>query len=402
MCQLFEETFLHILHSKPATSKELEEEFSSLLGMAKIRHLELGQNISEALQKIRCSGNGEWIDPSGNLLYVDDTGQGQVQDLFRRFYSGRIGIRLLVDTHLALRNDVLGETSITAKAPDVVLGQGPLSYSDYQRYVWKRMREKESESSGQKYYSVLHPRCNIFDMVVLAVEDAKIASSREVSEACGYRMTDEIEVEFEGDLDLILPMIPEHLYIITTEIVANAIRANAERHGPTLGMSGRPDRIPAVRVTLSRGPSHFYMKISDQGGGVAYENAEKIWKFSYSASHFRYSNQTDTVGPDAASLQSLHESRVSRQGLPLSRLYARYWGGDVTMISMENWGCDFLLRIPLVALPGEQLIIPDLQHDDPLSRGGCHREKCSYPFAFFDHSDITQGSGTSLFTAPLR
>ena len=33
-------------------------------------------------------------------------------------------------------------------------------------------------------------------MVVLAVEDAKIASSREVSEACGYRMTDEIEVPF--------------------------------------------------------------------------------------------------------------------------------------------------------------------------------------------------------------
>ena len=27
---------------------------------------------------------------------------------------------------------------------------------------------------------------------------------------------------------------------------------------------------------------------------------------------------------------------------------------------MENWGCDFLVRIPLVARPGEQLIIPGL------------------------------------------
>ena len=69
--------------------------------------------------------------------------------------------------------------------------------------------------------------------------------------------------------------------------------------------------------------------------------------------------------------------RLSRQGLPLSRLYARYWRGDVTMTSMENWGCDFLLRVPLEARPGERLIIPDEMHDDPLNRGRCHREKVS-------------------------
>ena len=29
-------------------------------------------------------------------------------------------------------------------------------------------------------------------------------------------MADEIQVEFEGDRDIVLPMIPEHLYLITT------------------------------------------------------------------------------------------------------------------------------------------------------------------------------------------
>ena len=29
-------------------------------------------------------------------------------------------------------------------------------------------------------------------------------------------MADEIQVEFEGDQDIVLPMIPEHLYLITT------------------------------------------------------------------------------------------------------------------------------------------------------------------------------------------
>ena len=74
MCELFEETFLYILHSKPAVTEELEAEFSAILQHAKSKHLEMGQNISEALVNIRCAGNGEWIDASGNLLYVDPVG----------------------------------------------------------------------------------------------------------------------------------------------------------------------------------------------------------------------------------------------------------------------------------------------------------------------------------------
>jgi len=45
MCELFEETFLYMLHAKGATNKEWEAEFSSLLVLAKSKHLEMGQNI---------------------------------------------------------------------------------------------------------------------------------------------------------------------------------------------------------------------------------------------------------------------------------------------------------------------------------------------------------------------
>jgi uncharacterized membrane protein len=43
-----------------------------------------------------------------------------------------------------------------------------------------------------------------------------------------------------------------------------------------------------VCVTISSSPQHFYMRIADQGGGLPFENADKIWKFSYSESHLRY------------------------------------------------------------------------------------------------------------------
>jgi signal transduction histidine kinase len=240
---------------------------------------------------------------------------------------------------------------------------------------------------------VLHARCRILPLVALAVDDAKAATARHILETCGNRVVEEMKVNFEGDLEIVLPMIPEHLYMITSEIIANALRVTAQRHTRTLGPHSTC--LPPVTVTFSRGPDQFYLKISDRGGGVPFDDIQKIWKFSYSGTSLP---PTRAVSTDSVSTKT----RVSQQGLSLSRLYARYWGGDITMASMENWGCDFLLRIPLVAHPGVQLILPDAMHDDPLSRGGCYKERCSYPYPYWkDQAAATATDGTSLFTAPL-
>jgi len=51
-------------------------------------------------------------------------------------------------------------------------------------------------------------------------------------------------VEYEGDRELELPMVPEHLYLVVTEIISNALRANAERFGSSLRSNST---IPPVR-----------------------------------------------------------------------------------------------------------------------------------------------------------
>ena len=37
--------------------------------------------------RLLSGSNGEWVDPTGNLLYVDETGS-QVQNVLSRFYTG--------------------------------------------------------------------------------------------------------------------------------------------------------------------------------------------------------------------------------------------------------------------------------------------------------------------------
>ena len=60
-------------------------------------------------------------------------------------------------------------------------------------------------------------------------------------------------------------------------------------------------------------------------------------------------------------------NRAGRQGLPLCRLYARFWGGDITLMSMENWGCSFLIRLPKKRTAGKMIKVNKGDHYQTLS-----------------------------------
>ena len=72
----------------------------------------------------------------------------------------------------------------------------------------------------------------------------------------------------------------------------------------------------------------------------------------------------------------------------------------MTVSSMENFGTDFLLRIPLKPRPGAQLFLPVEMHDDPLNRGSCKRVTCTYPFGMLAAPKTSPGPAP--FTIPLQ
>jgi len=371
----YEETFLQVLHAQDPVSAASEAEFCHLIRSLKEKDEKTGEVIYAALKNIRCLGTGEWVDPHGNLMYFDDPGKSKVQDVFQRFYTGRIGIRLLIDQHLMLREDVISSSSSSSLLP---VAHSQSRAEDLQRRIWRTLKKSmkqgrpgDRHNEQELFYGVLHPRCKAATVLKMAVEDAMIACRGDISDACGKHITEEIEVVYAGDLDISVPFVPEHLYIIACEIVANAIRVTAERHGPKLGWK---KTFPPIKIIISASTSHLYIKFSDQGGGVPHEDEAKVWKFSYSPRRSWWHHNA----------QDLTMSSAGRQGLPLSQLYARYWGGDITMMNVEGWGCDFLLRIPLRQEHGALLVLPAHHHDDPLQRGKCAKEYASYPFAFGD------------------
>ena len=84
------------------------------------------------------------------------------------------------------------------------------------------------------------------------------------------------------------------------------------------------------------------IKVSDEGGGIPRSEVQTAWSYYTSGTQSR-APRTST---DLCDLAGPRESLGI--GLPLARLHARYYGGDVVLKSMEGFGTDvyvFLNRL---------------------------------------------------------
>lgn len=75
--------------------------------------------------------------------------------------------------------------------------------------------------------------------------------------------------------------------------------------------------------------------MSDEGGGIPRSGLPKIFTYLYSTARNPLDEHSDLETTDVATLSTLAGYGY---GLPISRLYARYFGGDLQIISMEGYG----------------------------------------------------------------
>merc|ERR1712110_114272 len=120
-------------------------------------------------------------------------------------------------------------------------------------------------------------------------------------------------------LSLVYP--PPHLYHILFELFKNSMRATVETHS-------KAKELPEIEVLLAKGEHDVSIRISDQGGGIPRHITDHT--FHYLVSTAPRPSMTPTKAPLAG----------YGYGLPLSRLYARYFHGDLILNSYEGYGTD--------------------------------------------------------------
>lgn len=306
------------------TTPHREQDFARLLQRLYQKHsvvlIQMAKGAWEYKQQQQQNpaSRGAHDDPNHN--------ERLIQECLDRFYGSRAAIRILAGQYLASRQQYQ-------------TGSPPQS----------------------QYMGMIAPHTNPYTLLQTAIQDA--------TQLCMARyptLTAPPKVEIQGRLDLTFSYIPTHLHYILLELLKNAMRATVEHAlaeqerrnddsstppvQSSLAMAATttppPLDLPPIQVMIANATDNedVVIKISDQGGGLPRRQLPLIWSYLYttadpSVQRDLFSNTSNTTPPQGAVLAGLG------YGLPLSRTYARFFGGDVDLQSLQGYGTDAFVHL---------------------------------------------------------
>lgn len=266
--------------SRPENEEQLNN-FILLIADIKNRHSHVIEMMAQGIQELKITNKGKVIGDR-ITLFLD------------RFYSSRIGIRMLIGQLVALHRQDHGWVGIiSSKTNPYLAGKQAL---------------------------------------------------RQVEILCRAKYGICPKVEFDGQLDLEFTYIPSHLDYMLVELLKNSFRATVEFHHLL-----PEEKLPTIRFIIAGGAEDVTIKISDKGGGIPRSKLERCWTYLYS---------TAPPPPDVSGYHSdIPSAPLAGMGfgLPITRLYARYFGGDLTLMSMEGFGTDAYLHLNKLGYHAEKL-----------------------------------------------
>lgn len=98
-----------------------------------------------------------------------------------------------------------------------------------------------------------------------------------VAELCEFNYGTSPETIIDGHTDATFTYIPVHLEYILTELLKNAFRATVEY----ARKRDHQGELPPIQITISHGKEDIGIRIRDQGGGIAEDDLNKVFEYSY-------------------------------------------------------------------------------------------------------------------------
>lgn len=256
-----------------------------------------------------------------------------IQTFLDRFYMSRIGIRMLIGQHIAL--------NMSQQKPK----------SKFSNFMVNKPKSN--------YVGVISTDCNVGEIAEDAIETAKYICE----EYYGLFECPEIQLVLTKN-EIEFMYVPGHLIHMLFETLKNSLRATIEFHTPRLKQelmekdeNLKEDDIdindlkfPPIKVIISEGSEDIAVKISDEGGGIPRSEIPLIWTYLYTTV-----SETPVLDLDHNQTSFKAPMAGFGYGLPISRLYAQYFGGDLKLISMEGYGTDVYLHLNRLSSSSEPL-----------------------------------------------
>ncbi|GKT86960.1 hypothetical protein Ct61P_04810 [Colletotrichum tofieldiae] len=223
-----------------------------------------------------------------------------IQSFLDRFYMSRIGIRMLIGQHIALTD--------------------------------------QSHHRDPSYVGIICTKTNVQDLAQEAIENARFVCEDH------YGLFEAPKIQLVCNPNINFMYVPGHLSHMLFETLKNSLRAVVETHGQD------KQEFPVTKVIVAEGKEDITIKISDEGGGIPRSSIPLVWTYMYTTV-----DRTPNLDPDFDKSDFKAPMAGFGYGLPISRLYARYFGGDLKLISMEGYGTDVYLHLNRLSSSSEPL-----------------------------------------------
>ena len=92
--------------------------------------------------------------------------------------------------------------------------------------------------------------------------------------------------------------------------------------------------------------------MSDQGGGISRNEVDKAFLYLYTTGD-RVQLSSGDMGGTASTTTPMHGLGY---GLPLSKLYARYFGGDIKLASCDGYGTDAYIYLKALSADAHEML----------------------------------------------
>jgi len=217
-------------------------------------------------------------------------------------------------------------------------------------------RAIQSGDFDANFAGLIDPHCNVAEVCrEVANENVEICV-RETKK----RPVVKVEPYSASGEDRGLPtfsFIPGYLKVILMEVLKNSCRATADK----VKTSAQLLKLPITMIVCAD-EQHVRIRINDRAGGIPFDVEEHVWSYFYSTTNTK---RGDLYGQDATELAGYGI------GLPLSRLFAKYLGGSLRLMSLPGYGTS--VDINLNRVSSEQVEqVPD---DDNNAAEGSEDER---------------------------
>lgn len=233
-----------------------------------------------------------------------------INQFLDRFYMSRIGIRMLIGQTIAINQQ-----------------------------SFKNMQDDD-------YVGIICLHCNIKDIIQDAIDAARFACEEH------FNIMEVPKVKLYCPSDLTFRYVPGHLVHMLFETLKNSLRATIEHHSRLHpGVDLDDIKYPPIKIIVAKGDEDITIKISDEGGGIPRSAVPLIWTYFYTSAEKQIKED------DLSDYHNNHKVPFMGLGvgLPHSRLYARYFSGDLKLISMEGYGTDVYLHLNRLSSSTEPL-----------------------------------------------